>query len=528
MPDADVTIGAALTRFLDGTGSDDDPYVIGTTDDWNIFASSVNSGTGFSGKVVMLTASISVSEMAGISYDKAFEGIFDGDGHTLTFTKGTDAEPFAEEYCAPFRHVKNAVIGNLHVDGTIYTSRKKAAGIVGESLSALELYNCRSSISIHSSVSGDGTHGGLISTLSGSENDIYIDGCVFDGSFATTAGTNNCGGFVGWPVYNRPVIENSLMIPASVGAGMLANTFSRWHTTYEPAITNCYYVAVDNLPANQGTEAAVLNITPANPDYDYGMVKAYKNGIWFDDNFYGTLATVTLADNADNSTAISGADGCVADVTLSGRTLYKDGSWNTLCLPFSLSAAQIAAHADFAGASIKELISSTSGLDGTTLTLNFTDATSIVAGRPYIIKWDSGDNIVDPEFNNVTIDANASTEVSFTGGKFVGNYNPFVIDDSNIDEIIYLGTNNIIGYASAPRTLRAFRAHFVVSAGSTSHAAVRQVLFNDGTTTAVIPIAADVKDAAAEGWYTIQGIKLNGMPTEKGLYIHNGSKVSIK
>ena len=141
-----------------------------------------------------LTSSISVSEMAGISYDKAFEGIFDGDGHTLTFTKGTDAEPFAEEYCAPFRHVKNAVIGNLHVDGTIYTSQKKAAGIVGESLSALELYNCRSSISIHSSVSGDGTHGGLVSTLSGRENDIYIEGCVFDGSFATTNGTNNCGG----------------------------------------------------------------------------------------------------------------------------------------------------------------------------------------------------------------------------------------------------------------------------------------------------------------------------------------------
>ena len=342
MPDADVTIGAAWTRFLDGTGSDDDPYVIGTTDEWNIFASSVNSGTDFSGKVVKLTSSISVSEMAGISYDKAFEGIFDGDGHTLTFTKGTDAEPFAEEYCAPFRHVKNAVIANLHVDGTIYTSQKKAAGIVGESLSALELYNCRSSISIHSSVSGDGTHGGLVSTLSGSENDIYIDGCVFDGSFATTAGTNNCGGFVGWPVYNRPVIENSLMIPASVGAGMLANTFTRVYSTNEPTITNCYYVATTNLPANQGTQAFALATAPANLGSlveDYGMVKAYANGILVGGTYYVAPATVTLADNADNSTAISDADGYVADVTLSGRTLYKDGAWNTICLPFDVTIA---------------------------------------------------------------------------------------------------------------------------------------------------------------------------------------------
>ena len=156
-----------------------------------------------------------------------------------------------------------------------------------------------------------------------------------------------------------------------------------------------------------------------------------------------------------------------------------------------------------------------------------------MAGRPYIIKWASGDNIVNPKFNNVTIDANASTEVSFTGGRFVGNYDPFVIDSYNRNEIIYLGTGNIIGYAtltanSPTRTLRTCRAHFEIPAGGSSHAPVRQVLFNDGTTTAVIPIAADVKDAAAEGWYTIQGIKLNGMPTEKGLYIHNGSKVSIK
>jgi hypothetical protein len=223
----------------------------------------------------------------------------------------------------------------------------------------------------------------------------------------------------------------------------------------------------------------------------------------------------------------------VADVTLGGRTLYKNNEWNTLCLPFSWSSEQIE-NSTLAGASIKELISSTSGLDGTTLTLNFTDTTSIVAGRPYIIKWASGDNIVDPKFNNVTIDANASTEVSFTGGKFVGNYNPFIIDDNNKNEVIYLGSRNVIGYAtltanSPTRTLRTCRAHFEIPAGGSSHAPVRQVLFNDGTTTEVIIISASPNDAAIDdAWYTIQGIKLEEMPTEKGLYIHNGSKVSIK
>ena len=543
MPDADVTIGAAWTRFLDGTGSDDDPYVIGTTDEWNIFASSVNSGTGFSGKVVKLTASISVSEMAGISYDKAFEGIFDGDGHTLTFTKGTDAEPFAEEYCAPFRHVKNAVIGNLHVDGTIYTSRKKAAGIVGESLSALDLYNCRSSISIHSSVSGDGTHGGLVSTLSGSEKDIYIDGCVFDGSFATTASTNNCGGFVGWPVYNRPVIENSLMIPASVGAGMLANTFTRVYSTYEPTITNCYYVAVDNLPANQGTEAAVLNITPANPDYDYGMVKAYKNGIWFDDNFYGTPASISLANAADNSTTISNANGCVADVTLQDRTLYKDGAWNTICLPFDVTIAG----SPLAGATARPLTSAS--ISGTTLTLTFGDAvTTLKAGTPYIIKWiadanyvdDDAHNIVSPVFSGVTIDADADgnydTETASPAVttdervRFIGTYKSTTFDAED-KSILLMGGANTLYYPQSGAGIGAQRAYFKIGDGAQLARSLTafNIDFGDDEATGIISVhGSGSMVSGADAWYTLDGRKLSGKPSVKGVYVNNGRKVIIK
>ena len=536
MPDADVTIGATWTRFLDGTGSDDDPYIIGTTDEWNIFASSVNSGTDFSGEFVKLTASISVSEMAGISYDKAFEGIFDGDGYTLTFTKGTDAEPFAEEYCAPFRHVKNAVIGNLHVDGTIYTSRKKAAGIVGESLNALDLYNCRSSISIHSSVSGDGTHGGLVSTLSGSENDIYIEGCVFDGSFATTAGTNNCGGFVGWPVYNRPVIENSLMIPASVGAGMLANTFTRVYSTNEPTITNCYYVAVDNLPTDQGTEAAVLNITPANPDYDYGMVKAYKNGIWFDGNFYGTPATVTLADNADNNTAISSADGCVADVTLSDRTLFKDGAWNTLCLPFDVTLAGSALN----GATARPLTAAS--ISGTTLNLTFGNAVNTLeAGTPYIIKWD-GDgtsNIENPVFEGVTIEAtkhdydtNIESVTTDERVRFIGTYKSTAFDAED-QSILLMGAANTLYYPTTGAGIGAQRAYFKIG-GEGALLARRltsfSIDFGDGETTGIISIENGKWkiENDADAWYTIDGRKLDGKPTQRGIYVNNGKKVAIK
>ena len=277
-----------------GKGTEDNPFIISSTDDWNGFANAVTGGCTFSGQFVKLGADISVSNMAGADDAHSFQGTFDGDGHTLTFTKGTSGSPFSENYCAPFRHVKNAVIKNLHVDGTIYTSRKKAAGIVGESHGALNITNCRSSVAINSSVSGDGTHGGLVSTLSGSGNLIIIDGCVFDGSFATTNSTTNCGGFVGWGVYNKPVVSNSLMKPSSVPTDMIIYTFARWYTgadgIYEPTITNCYYVATTNLPANQGiqavTDAEILPVGEPTATYTTSSITVYVNGISHGGNFY--------------------------------------------------------------------------------------------------------------------------------------------------------------------------------------------------------------------------------------------------
>ena len=270
-----------------GTGTEGDPYTIGSTGDWNTLASYVGYGHTFSGQFVKLGGDISVETMVGTGDTNSFQGTFDGGSHTLTFTKGTAQNVFDEDHCAPFRHVKNAVIKNLHVAGTIYTSAKKAAGIVAESHGGLTITGCISSVNITGSKSGDGTYGGFVALLSGSGNTVTIEGCVFDGSFATTNGTNNCGGFIGWVTYNKPTITNSLMKPASVAANMLNNTFSRWDTGYEPTIDNCYYVATDNLPTDQGTKAVYsARWSTGNLVQDYGMLKVYEHGILYGDIYY--------------------------------------------------------------------------------------------------------------------------------------------------------------------------------------------------------------------------------------------------
>ena len=100
---------------------------------------------------------------------------------------------------------------------------------------------------------------------------------------------------------------------------------------------------------------------------------------------------LTLYDEYEyNSSIITNNKGKTWNVTLSGRTIYSDGDWNTLCLPFNMSESQIAS-SPLAGYTIKSLDGTQSNLDGNgKLTLRFNTATTIEAGRPYIVKWPVG------------------------------------------------------------------------------------------------------------------------------------------
>ena len=509
--------------------------------------------------------------MAGTSSNQ-FQGIFDGDNNTLTFTKGTSAEPFAEEYCAPFRHVKNAGIKNLHVAGTIYTSAKKAAGIVGESHGALTLTGCRSSIAINSSISGDskdGTHGGLVSTLSGKGNTITIEGCVFDGSFATTNGTNNCGGFIGWGVYNKPTIKNSLMKPGSVAgsvaAGMLNSTFARWYTgnegIYEPTIDNCYYVATTNLPTDQGTAAYATAITPANPDYDYGMVKAYKNCIWFDGNYYVKNTFVLTESAAAGVTELidyAGATDQLVSFTRSGLTA---NAYSTMCLPFSFSAPSACTFYAFTG------IGWNSSNQQWEATISQQDANATLSAHtPYIFKCAETEatftgtiatvaaSYGDTDLNTGAVDASDGDDRNW---KFKGTYTALDWTSAAPTEPTYgfstyvpYDEGNTAGIAAGTfvrfvqgASLAPFRARLIYS-GENTHLKgpvrgsgndndilpryiVVRIINNNGTITTVGAIDTETGEITNDAWFTLEGKMLTGEPTESGIYIYKGQKVSI-
>ncbi|WP_294748395.1 hypothetical protein [uncultured Prevotella sp.] len=420
-----------------GTGTKGDPYTIGSTGDWNTLASYVGYGHTFSGQFVKLGGDISVETMVGTGDTNSFQGTFDGGSHTLTFTKGTAQNVFDEDHCAPFRHVKNAVIKNLHVAGAIYTGRQKAGGIVAESHGGLTITNCRSSVNINSSISGDskdGTHGGLVSTLSGENNTIIIEGCVFDGSFATTNGTNNCGGFIGWGGYNKPTIKNSLMKPGSVAAGMLNSTFARWYTgnegIYEPTIDNCYYVSTDNLPTDQGTKAVYsARWSTGNLVQDYGMLKVYEHGILYGDIYYAD------ADKASDG-AGSGTEG-------DPYTIGSANEWNAFANYVSNGGS------DFKGQfvkltadiSVSEMVgTSDHRFQGTFLgdgvhTLTFTHGTAQSAfGEQYCAPFRYTDGAT---IQNLKVEGEIYTAQKFAAGLVARNYGTTTITNCRVSTVIH-------------------------------------------------------------------------------------------
>ena len=282
------------------------------------------------------------------------------------------------------------------------------------------------------------------------------------------------------------------------------------------------------------SETLLAEKTPYTLEGDVNFVARYKDIV------------ISLADGGDNGEKLNAYNGrLAASVTLTGRTLWKDGEWNTLCLPFELTSLT---GTPLAGATIKTLESSEFDSSNGELTLNFSadNLTAIDAGKPYLVKWaaTTPDHIENPVFNNVTITATTPMEVTGTAANFVGTYGPVIYNDEN-RSVLFLGGGSKLYYpdGKATTTIGAFRSYFTlngIEAGTP--AGVRQFVLNFGEeSTGIVDadflVDADLKSASREsgisnplqhGWFTLDGRKLDDKPIAKGLYIFNDKKVVIK
>ena len=519
------------------------PTTIASVDDWIRFCAVVNNGIeSYSGKTVTMTADIGTAEhpvkmMAGSSINHKFKGTFDGGGHTLTFSAKNEAD-----YCAPFRFIENATIKNLHTAGNIDTDNMKAAGIVGQTYRNCSIINCRSSMNINRVRSGDATNGGLVGVVSGGTT--TIEGCLFYGKLGYK-NIKGCGGFVGWTEGNNGasvIIKNSLFIPESITISRTdCATFARGRDNHTKniTVTNCFYS--ESLGMAQGneidyyTETEPAHIGTKGTFYNVSFITTYTNGLRFGNDeegyYFMVPEAVSLADAADNSQTISDKNGYLASVTLTDRTLYKDGKWNTLCLPFNV----VLENSPLEGAVARPL--SGASITGTTLNLTFGEpVTTLVAGTPYIIKWASGNNLSNPVFKGVTIDATDRSYDNGNGGdsrvRFVGTYKSTTFDSKDMS-VLLMGGENTLNYPTTGAVIGAQRAYFKIGDGTALASRLTEFCIDfgeDDETTGIISLTSDSspKSEGSDYWYSLDGRKLSGKPSSKGVYINNGVKVVIK
>ena len=226
-----------VAQNISGTGTKDEPYLINTTDDWNLFAKSVGGGIDYSKKYVKLTNDITISTMVGVcdeSGDRPFSGTFDGDNHTLTanITSTATDDDKNNQGVAPFHLIKQATIQNLTVAGQITSASKYAAGLVGW-------------------VDG------------GDYNRSYIKNCVVKATITTSA--DCAGGFVGNICYSD---RNNLYFTNSVFAGHINNTSS---DDRRRAGGFCGYGYSNSYFENCLENGTYTNVTYMNPRNAYGI-----------------------------------------------------------------------------------------------------------------------------------------------------------------------------------------------------------------------------------------------------------------
>ena len=519
---------------IQGLGTQGNPFIIDSKEALAQIATITNSGaTDFVEKHFSLTCDLDLSGQNWTpigTQDHPFKGNFNGNNHTISnLTVNNPSRDYnglfgwVEGWIAYTTHevsgseyIRNFVVKNANVRGRNYTG-----GIAGRLHGNFHFENV---VLDGATVQGANFTSGFVGSAEGDHQSV--------GAYSIAKSTlyvNNCL-FINGSVTENTGHENYDDLPGHSSYVMFGNIEenAEFNNNY---FSNVSYNSAAALEDNYNVKAYPITTAIANLGSlkaDYGTVKVYEKGIFYDGKYYTASGNISLADTGTND--VDGIDGYVADVTLAGRTLYKDGDWNTICLPFNVvlsgSALEGAVARPLTSASISE----------STLNLTFGDAVDeLVAGTPYIIKWTAdANNIENPVFNGVTIDkTNRSYDNGQSGDqriRFIGTYASQSFDATD-DSILLIGGENMLYYPANGASIGAQRAYFKI--GEDGAAARRVTAFNvnfgDGETTGIISTTNFTNYTnSADAWYTLDGRRLSQKPSRAGVYINNGKKTVIK
>jgi len=168
--------------------AESDIYEISSAEELAEFVSFVNGGQTSLNAVLKADIDFSDYNKSIGTTSRHYVGTFDGAGHTVKVSYDRSRND-----AALFGYLGGRVI-DLTVTGEIQTSAKYAAGIAAHAYNA-KIERCTSLVNIQSTISGDGTHAGILAVSE--SGTVYVRNCLFAGSMSG-GNTTCCGGIVGW------------------------------------------------------------------------------------------------------------------------------------------------------------------------------------------------------------------------------------------------------------------------------------------------------------------------------------------
>ena len=357
-------------------------------------------------------------------------------------------------------------------------------------------------------------------TLGGNElsstNDYdvtYSDGCQYAGNYSVTiTGKGN---------YTGTIVK-----PFTINSGYyLVGTMNNWkpsesYKLVENTLTDGEYYINDVQLAKDvefKVRSAAGDYYPGGSSGNFGVPATTTYNIYFQPNgndgrdgwYYGKIYSVVTLNETDNSTLLNDLNGKKVNVILN-RTL-KAGGWNSFCAPFGFNIPS--------GWTVKEL--SSANLESGALTLYFTNSNTITAGKPYLVNVSS--DVAPQTYTDVTINKNPDPKDINGIVSFIPVMSPTQLE-ANDKTVLFIKDGNKLTYPSSDSNINGFRAYF--KQPTNSNARVFNMSFDDDATGISFVLSDEAK--TDNGIYMLDGRRVQGQPTQKGVYIVNGKKRIIK
>lgn len=234
---------------------------------------------------------------------------------------------------------------------------------------------------------------------------------------------------------------------------------------------------------------------------------------------------IELNREGDMDALISAYDGQNINVTLD-RNITRTEAWFAMVLPFETSVTELSQQYGYAVVNVLD----EANTDASKVKFKLHMQT-IEANQPFLIKIATAkETAMDFGAKDIVYAADPESHDA-AGNEFHGVFKSTELAASNYLWVMVPSKNKFNKLNASGTTLTPINAYLKTKENLDAFAPVITIEdfdFESGTTSIKALNTETMNAYSTDGWYNLNGVKLQGVPTQKGVYIQKGKKVIIK